>query len=103
MAAQPGQPILGASSESTDTREIGMGLYLSNEQVNQWSKEILTVLCPAYNEDIDNNPCAERWRNMRTSFTAKMWGVFQETGLFLELCRHGFVLLLADMVRSGEL
>jgi hypothetical protein len=97
-------PILGASSESTDTREIGTGLYLTNEQVDEWSKETLAALFPIYNEEENvNNPCAERWRNMRTTLTAKMWGVFQETGLFLALCRHGFVLLLADMVRSGEL
>lgn len=39
---------------------------------------------------------------MKTEVTARMWGIFEETGLFLSLCRHGFVLLLADMVRSGE-
>ncbi|KAJ7757897.1 hypothetical protein B0H16DRAFT_1314184, partial [Mycena metata] len=33
----------------------------------------------------------------------KMWGIFDETGFFLALCRHGFVLLIADMIRSGEL
>ena len=87
-----------------DEREAGKGIYLANDQVNQWSKEILAQLCPAYSEDEnDDNPCAERWRNMRTELTSKMWGVFQETGLFLALCRHGFVLMLVDMVRSGEL
>lgn len=101
---EPTNPILGASSELTDTREIGTGQYLTNKQVDEWSKETLAALSPAYNEDEnDDNPCAERWRNMRTALTAKMWGVFQETGLFLALCRHGFVLLLADMIRSGEL
>lgn len=98
------EPVLGDSSESKDACEAGKGVYLTNEQVNQWSKEILAQLCPEYNEDeTDDNPCAERWRNMRTELTAKMWGVFHETGLFLALCRHGFVLMLADMVRSGEL
>lgn len=33
----------------------------------------------------------------------KVWGIFDETGIFLALCRHGFVLVIADMVRSGEL
>lgn len=97
-------PVLGDSSESMDNREAGKGIYLTNELVNQWSKESIAQLCPVYSEDeTDDNPCAERWRNMRTDLTAKMWGVFQETGLFLALCRHGFVLMLADMVRSGEL
>jgi hypothetical protein len=40
---------------------------------------------------------------MINEFTARMWGIFDETGIFLALCRHGFVLVLADMVRSGEL
>lgn len=30
-------------------------------------------------------------------------GFFDETGVFLALCQHGFVLVLADMVQSGEL
>jgi hypothetical protein len=49
------------------------------------------------------NPCATRWANMINEITAKMWGIFDETGIFLALCRHGFVLVVADMVRSGEL
>ena len=66
-------PILGASSESTDTQDIGIGLYLTNKQVDKWSKETLAVLSPAYKEDEDDdNPCAERWRNMRMALTAKM-------------------------------
>jgi Kyakuja-Dileera-Zisupton transposase len=48
----------------------------------------------------DNNPCAERWQNIKTELTAKMWGIFEKTGLFLTLCQHGFVLILADMVYS---
>jgi hypothetical protein len=35
--------------------------------------------------------------------TSKMWGIFDETGIFLVLCRHGFVLVIVDMIRSGEL
>ena len=40
---------------------------------------------------------------MKDEVTSRMWGVFDETGIFLALCRHGFVLLVADMVKSGEL
>jgi Kyakuja-Dileera-Zisupton transposase len=97
-------PILGESSKLTDTREAGKGVYLTCKQVDEWSKETLKYFHPTYDEnDIEENPCAERWRNMRTELTAKMWGIFEETGLFLALCHHGFVLLLVDMVCSGEL
>lgn len=40
---------------------------------------------------------------MSTDVTKHMWGVFDETGIFLALCRHGFTLVIVDMVRSGEL
>lgn len=33
----------------------------------------------------------------------KMWNLFSETGIFIAVCRHGFILLLCDMVQSGEL
>ena len=56
----PVHPILRHSSEWTDTREAGTGLYLTNEQVDEWSKETLATLCPTYNEeDTDDNLCAE--------------------------------------------
>ena len=30
-------------------------------------------------------------------------GIYDETGGFLSFCRHGFVLVIIDMVVSGEL
>jgi len=96
------QPILGALSEVKDCRTAGRGIYLTREQVDEWAKEVLMEEVPGF-DYVDDNPCAERWRNMKTELTAKMWGMFKETGLFLALCRHGFVLILVDMVRSGEL
>jgi hypothetical protein len=30
-------------------------------------------------------------------------GIYDETGGFLSFCRHGFVLIIIDMVMSGEL
>ncbi|KAI5983701.1 hypothetical protein EDD15DRAFT_2201864 [Pisolithus albus] len=53
-------------------------------------------------EDGDGNLCAERWKNMKDNATQKMWNVFDESGVFIAVCRHGFCLLIADMVQSGE-
>ncbi|KAF8575614.1 hypothetical protein K439DRAFT_1369517 [Ramaria rubella] len=50
-----------------------------------------------------NIPCSERWKNMADESTKSMWGVFDETGIFVCLCRHGFVLVCCDMIKSGEL
>ena len=30
-------------------------------------------------------------------------GIYDETGGFMSFCRHGFVLVIIDMVQSGEL
>ncbi|KAF9254429.1 hypothetical protein L218DRAFT_798239, partial [Marasmius fiardii PR-910] len=49
------------------------------------------------------DPCTERWKNMMQEIMARMWGILNETGVCLSLCRHGFVLLACDMVKSGEL
>jgi len=39
---------------------------------------------------------------MKDSATQKMWSVFDESGVFIAVCQHGFCLLIADMVQSGE-
>ncbi|EGO28855.1 hypothetical protein SERLADRAFT_434744 [Serpula lacrymans var. lacrymans S7.9] len=40
---------------------------------------------------------------MKDDIVKKMWGVFDETGKFLALCRHRMLLVVVDMVQSGEL
>jgi hypothetical protein len=40
---------------------------------------------------------------MKEAVTGKAWAMYDETGVVLSLCRHGFCLVMADMVRSGEM
>jgi hypothetical protein len=49
------------------------------------------------------NPCTERWKNAGPDGQKKMFSMFLITGVFLCLCRHGILLLLCDMIQSGEL
>ncbi|KAJ3780169.1 hypothetical protein GGU10DRAFT_397858 [Lentinula aff. detonsa] len=100
---QTDPPQLPKSKEYTDTRDAGGDYYLSREEVNQWSKEAIKEMSEGKAEDSEPNPCTERWKNLSEELTAKMWGVYDETGVFLSLCRHSFVLLIVDMVASGEL
>ncbi|KAJ6455997.1 hypothetical protein DFH09DRAFT_1116274 [Mycena vulgaris] len=101
-----GNPTRG-QSERADPRmaDVGGSYFLTREKVNEWSKEVLKglVTVPTSENSEDNGECQERWKNLNEDLTSRMWGVFDETGIFLSLCRHGFVLLVADMVRSGEL
>ena len=39
---------------------------------------------------------------MTEELTNHMWGIFDKTGVFMAFCRHGFTLVITDMVRSGE-
>ncbi|KAJ7191133.1 hypothetical protein GGX14DRAFT_537905 [Mycena pura] len=106
-----GEPTLGRSKERVDNRDASDGYYLSRERVDAWVKTRLGEILPTEAHPVrvfnnvfrllivyqgEDNPCADRWKNM-------MWGIFDETGVFLALCRHGFVLVIADMIRSGEL
>lgn len=94
---------LGESKEHVDTRVGGGDYFLSREEVDVWSKESIKEMSSGQAEETEENPCAERWKNLSEELTAKMWGVYEETGVFLSLCRHSFVLLITDMVMSGEL
>ncbi|KAJ7851290.1 hypothetical protein B0H14DRAFT_3085820 [Mycena olivaceomarginata] len=98
-----GEPTLGRSKERVDNRDAGDGYYLSRERVDAWAKTRLAEILPMEAHSGEDNPCADRWKNMVNDVTSKMWGIFDETGVFLALCRHGFVLVIADMIRSGEL
>ncbi|KAJ6447724.1 hypothetical protein C8R45DRAFT_948397 [Mycena sanguinolenta] len=93
------EPTLGPSREWEDSQDGGEDYFLSQERVDKWAKDRVAdiLLCDV------KNPCSDRWKNMIDDVTSRMWGIFDETGIFLALCRHGFVLVVVDMVRSGEL
>ncbi|KAG9092876.1 hypothetical protein FRC06_011763, partial [Ceratobasidium sp. 370] len=60
-------------------------------------------------EEVDGNceshviACEERWKNARADDSGKKVVVFDETGIFAVSCRHGSVMIVEDMRRSGEL
>ncbi|KAJ7796124.1 hypothetical protein B0H14DRAFT_3093428 [Mycena olivaceomarginata] len=96
--------VLGKSKEYTDNRDAGENYYRDREKVNEWSKQRIAEMMPKEAIESDEpNPCADWWKNMVEDITAKMWGIFDETGIFLCLCCHGFVLMIVDMIKSGEL
>ncbi|KAH7904942.1 hypothetical protein BJ138DRAFT_1118930 [Hygrophoropsis aurantiaca] len=92
------------SSELPNTQSVPGDRYLSREFVDQFANEVsgVTDMLESSNDD-DENPCASRWKNMNDVQTQKMWGVFDESGVFMAVCRHGFSLVITDMVQSGEL
>ncbi|EJD45872.1 hypothetical protein AURDEDRAFT_63852 [Auricularia subglabra TFB-10046 SS5] len=47
--------------------------------------------------------CAHRWKNAKAEHHKIAPGMYQQTGGFVSMCRHGIVLWFAEMIRSGEL
>ncbi|KAJ7793024.1 hypothetical protein B0H14DRAFT_3498554 [Mycena olivaceomarginata] len=88
----------GASKERRDNRQAPGNHYLSRAEVDEG-------FVPGTGEDEDEGAgCEEHWENMKEDVTARAWGMYNETGIFPALCcRHGFVLVVVDMVQSGEL
>ncbi|EIW86142.1 hypothetical protein CONPUDRAFT_46498, partial [Coniophora puteana RWD-64-598 SS2] len=93
----------GYSASDLPTKlKIRSDRYINREEVNGWANATLDQALTDQVNMIDN-PCAGRWKNMKEDITKKMWSVFDETGIFLAVCRHGFSLLVVDMIKSGEL
>ncbi|PPR03885.1 hypothetical protein CVT24_008145 [Panaeolus cyanescens] len=100
---------VGESSERPDAREVQGDYYLTQQEVDKWARDVVHNALEKASGDAEGTegdgttPCEGRWQNMSSEATAKMWGIFDETGVFLCLCRHGFALVVLDMVKSGEL
>ncbi|KIY51407.1 hypothetical protein FISHEDRAFT_37411, partial [Fistulina hepatica ATCC 64428] len=60
-------------------------------------------------EELDENmkvqmdACVERWKAAGPEAKKKMVELFAVSGIFIAVCRHGHVLVMCDMIRSGEL
>jgi hypothetical protein len=52
------------------------------------------------NTELDG--CVRNWKAAKSDDKKKSWDIFDENGGFAAACRHGFILWIADMVRSGE-
>ncbi|KAJ6569307.1 hypothetical protein B0H19DRAFT_881742, partial [Mycena capillaripes] len=105
-----GTMVLGASKERQDNRVALGHYYLPPAEVNLWAKEGMDELmkgfvpsAPGEGEEEEEDGCTERWQNMKEDVMARAWGMYDETGIFLTLCQHGFVLIVVDMIKSGEL
>jgi hypothetical protein len=107
--------------EVGDTRcFLDSDYFIPSEEVDEWAGEVRSGCStgedgledvpsdnneepdPADGDNSDQGPCANNWKAAQSDSKKRMWGVFAETGLFASACRHGFVLWVADMVRSGE-
>ena len=54
-------------------------------------------------QDASVDQCVRNWHAALPDNLKSMFSKFDETGVFVAVCRHGFILSCVDMIRSGEL
>ncbi|KAG1806949.1 hypothetical protein EV424DRAFT_1474248 [Suillus variegatus] len=81
-------------------QQLTSNRYLSRTYVDQFAWDSTTADDEVIHAE---NSCEGRWKNMDDTKTKKAWGIYDETGIFVAVCRHGFTLLVADMIQSSEL
>ncbi|KIJ89764.1 hypothetical protein K443DRAFT_15807 [Laccaria amethystina LaAM-08-1] len=85
---------VGVSNKRPDLRKVEGDYYLSRKIVGCWGKESIDKLLlePGFelaNSDDPSIFCEDRWKNMAEELTARMWGIFDETGIFLNIGNVG--------------
>ncbi|KAJ7813590.1 hypothetical protein B0H13DRAFT_2382351 [Mycena leptocephala] len=104
---EDGNIVPGKLREHRDDQVMSGDYYLSCEEVNKWAKEGLDDLMREFTPGLElpdeGDGCAERWQNMQENVTSRAYGMYDKTGIFPALCRHRFVLVIVDMVKSGEM
>ncbi|KAF9242903.1 hypothetical protein BU15DRAFT_86685 [Melanogaster broomeanus] len=92
--------------EVGDQRVFKSDYFLDAEYVNKFADEVQerhTVAEADAEVSLPLSSCVEHWKAAAADAKKKSWGIFEETGVFASACRHGMILWIVDMVRSGEL
>ncbi|KAF8577527.1 hypothetical protein K439DRAFT_1533176 [Ramaria rubella] len=104
-----GEPLLKISMQVTmddnnTQKHVHSDYYLSPQEHNKIHRLATTGMegHPVDSAD-EPTPCIEKWTNLSQEAIKRMWGIYLETGIFLALCRHGTVLIMCNMLCSGEL
>ncbi|KAG2053734.1 hypothetical protein BDR06DRAFT_982611 [Suillus hirtellus] len=90
---------LPRSAELPSTQSVGGDQYLTRDYVNSFTGDSSVDMLSVNDKE---NPCAGYWNNMKDEKTRRMWGVFDKSGIFMAICRHGFSPIIMDMVQSGK-
>lgn len=86
--------------QAGDTRVFHSDRFLTHDFVDGFGREIASST-GRQGEELEGT-CTSNWKAAASDDKKWMWSLFEETGIFACACRHGFLLWIADMVRSGE-
>ena len=119
-SAKSVDPAVCLGQERPDPRDGRSAVWLTEAYVDRFKDEVSKVRrepMQSHNnvdedewvdepEEVEAEPmdvCVDRWRNAAPEARKKMFAIFHKSGIFIAVCRHGFLLSICDMVRSGEL
>ncbi|KAG1803263.1 hypothetical protein EV424DRAFT_1474585 [Suillus variegatus] len=86
-----------------DSRRFRSDYWLDRSTVDRFKDEVRGQTVDV--EQTDTAPsftCVDRWRNAGPEQCKRMFSVFDESWIFIAACRHRFILLACDMVKSGQ-
>ncbi|KAJ7705037.1 hypothetical protein B0H17DRAFT_1156954 [Mycena rosella] len=110
-----------AGTVRLDNRSAASARWLSPQQVDIFKDEVaqaqkvrndgnvawlnVNELSGAEAEELAKclDTCVERWKAAGPEARKKMFALLAISGIFLTVCRHGHVVVMCDMIRSGEL
>ncbi|KZV92760.1 hypothetical protein EXIGLDRAFT_598781, partial [Exidia glandulosa HHB12029] len=100
-------PKRSASAGMVDERVFDSDYRIPPEEVDLYANEVAYDTLDESGEPGDDAPkpsvCASRWKNAKAEHHKTAPGMYDQTGVFVTLCRHGLLLWFAEMIRSGEL
>ena len=89
----------------TIPQDVRQGVPANADHIEDIASEETAWLNVTEHDDLAKclNTCVDRWRNAGPEARKKMFALFAIAGIFLVVCRHGHVLVICDMIHSGEL
>ncbi|KAG1884649.1 hypothetical protein F4604DRAFT_1878662 [Suillus subluteus] len=87
-------------SGSADKRVFNSRYFISEAAVELFEDDVCNW--PGEQPSGENANCTENWTATKSVKENKIF-VFEQTGIFILACRHGFVESIVEMKRSGEL
>ncbi|KAG2112374.1 uncharacterized protein F5147DRAFT_744590 [Suillus discolor] len=99
-----------STSPCDDSQTCHSDYWLSRVKVDEFKNSVQTQSGPnddnwgdVVQPESGSFHCVDCWCNAGPDQHKCMFSVFDETGIFIAACRHWFILLACDMVKSGEL
>ncbi|KAG2132732.1 uncharacterized protein EDB93DRAFT_1242949 [Suillus bovinus] len=107
-------PAVCSGEEHLDPRSGLSSIWLMELYIDQFKDEVRSARAhqvrqqPSDPDDLwidepDSNDSAEPPTICCPESCKKMFAIFKKSGIFVTVCRHGFLLTICDMVQSGEL